>query len=172
MKITNTQPPGNPIQLPENDPKGQIDAILAGIGKVSCEMTAFDAVYIISAIQTALAHPGMLDITSMPVKRIEDFAKALGEGVGRHPDLKRMLDAGWEGVELVRQSQKQIRENNRLAAERADELVFPGTVKDLKALAKNAGITGYSRLKKDSLIEKLKSLPPSQLIEAFENWNS
>lgn len=161
----------NAIVLPPDDPQGQINAILNGLGKIDCQVSAFEAIYLVSALQLALSHPRMLESADAPpTKAVENFARSLTEGLSRHPGLTTMLAHGWAQVDLARQGHQKIQEALAEVELAYAALKLPTRVKELRALCVVAGVKNGSRLRKRAAVEALKKLPKKDLIQAHTQW--
>ena len=142
-----------------DDPIEQCHQLFRAIPHIQFEITSFEAFYLITGIQTLLSHPSFSDRSSIPAQRIEGLAKRLEPHVARHPIVQEILEQGWRGVELVQEAQAE--------AKLARQMELPETRPELNKIAKAAKIRRFSALKKSALIERLKALPPEQLIAAI-----
>lgn len=148
-----------PITLSDN-PRERVDQILLAIGTITVELSGFDAVYLITGIQTLMTTPGFIDRTSIAGLRLQQFAERLQPHVYREPLVKELIDNGWNAVEIARQAYDEI----KLEA----KTTLPKDMPGLKKIAKAAKLKNFSSLKKAALIEALKALPSDTLIAAIE----
>jgi hypothetical protein len=148
-----------PITL-SDDPRERVDQILLAIGTISIDLSGFDAVYLISGIQTLMTLPGFIDRTSIAGLRLQQFAERLQPHVYREPLIKQLIDDGWTAVEIARQAYEEI----KLEA----KTTLPKDLSGLKKVAKAAKLKNFSSMKKPALIEALKALPSDTLIAAIE----
>lgn len=142
--------------LPD-DPVDKVRAALALTGDIEITVPASQLAFVVHALYVGLSHPQFdySEKTEAVELLAEQWASALGK---KAPGLKQLFEADKGTIEFARKA-------------RRTELMptLPGTLPELKALAKKLGVKGYFALNVEEMISEIEKFPPEEIAECLND---